>query len=86
MAFLAENVTTAGAKTGVSVTCPVSLKFVGNVAPTSIQMSATDADYVTIGNVTGEGVYRITDEGTRYLRVNVSHVTEATNFSVEILT
>lgn len=85
MAFLAENITTAGAKAGVSLSCPVSLKFIGNVAPTSIQMSATDADYVTIGNVQGEGVYRITDEGARYLRANVNHVTASTNFDIEIL-
>jgi hypothetical protein len=85
MAFLAENITTAGAKAGVQITCPKSLKFIGNVAPTSIQMSATDADYVTIGNVSNEGVFRITDEGDRYVRANVNHVTEATNFDIEIL-
>lgn len=88
MAFLAENITTAGAKAGVLVTCPTTLKAQGVVAPTDIQFSATDANYVTTGYQfanKAEGGRRIEMIGSFYLRAVVNHVDASTNFDIEIV-
>lgn len=88
MAYLAENITTAGAKSGVAVACPCGLKFQGKVALTSIQFSVTDADYVPLGgrnNINEETVVIVDMDGTFYLRPVVNHVDSTTNFDIEIV-
>lgn len=79
------TVTTAGATAGISVACPCAIKFSGNVPTVSIEASKTDAAYEPIGKtMVNRGWIEVSLQGTFFIRLNSSNVTDQTNFTASI--